>query len=95
MNNNPFKAIALAVLFGGGVFLTSCDTGQEPGEVNTEDSDHVDEGSLNEGYTSDEYPADQDTANLEEKYYDDAEGAVHAGDGKRDGADREDVDQEE
>ncbi len=88
MNNKQIKAIALAAFFAGGLTITACDTGQKPGDVNTEDSEHIDEGSLNEGYTSDEYPADQDTANLEDKYYDDAEGAVHAGDGQRDSVDR-------
>ncbi|MBB6611412.1 hypothetical protein H7F15_10230 [Pontibacter sp. Tf4] len=91
MNSKPIKTILLAA-FVGGMTLTACDTGQRPGEPNVEDSDHVDEGSLNEGYTSDEYPADTDTANLEDKYYDNAEGAVHAGDGKTEGKKRGETD---
>lgn len=90
MNSKPFKTILLAALFAGGLTISACDTGQRPGEVNTEDSDHVDEGTLNEGHNSGNNPATSDTADME-RHYDNAEGAVHAGDGKRDGTDRGDV----
>ena len=86
MNKKPFKAIALAALFGGALTITSCDTGQKPGDVNTEDSDVERPESR-----SSEYSADSDTTDMA-KPYEDAEGAVHAGDGKSDGVDREDVD---
>ena len=95
MNSKQLRAITMAAFFAGGLTMTACDTGQRPGEVNTEDSDHVDEGSLNEGYTSEENPYNQDTVNLEKKYYDDAEGAVHAGDGQGGGVERDEVDQKQ
>ncbi|HEY4652414.1 MAG TPA: hypothetical protein VIG72_13415 [Pontibacter sp.] len=96
MNTTQIKAFALAALFGGAVTLSGCNTGTDPGDTNTERGDIVEEGSGNQGYTSEEYPADSDTANLE-KYYDHADhenhgdnkaGAVHAGDGKTEGRKR-------
>jgi hypothetical protein len=86
MNTKSIKAILMAFLFGGAFTITACDTGTDPGDVNHEESDHVDEGSLIESDTD-----NKDTANLE-RYYDDAEGAVHAGDGQSDGVDRGDID---
>jgi len=93
MNTKPIKTILLAAFFASGLTISACDTGQRPGEVNTEDSDHVDEGPLNEGHNSANTPAASDTADME-RHYDNAEGAVHAGDGKSDGTDRGDVDNE-
>ncbi|NDK56111.1 hypothetical protein [Pontibacter fetidus] len=92
MNSKPLKTILLAAFFAGGLSITACDTGQRPGEANTEDSDHVEEGSMNEGYNSDE--SNTDTTDMAAPY-NDAEGAVHAGDGKSDGVDREDVDEKQ
>ena len=86
MNKQPFKAIVLAALFGGALTITSCDTGQKPGDVNTEDSD-VERPEAK----SSEYDVNSDTTDMAEPYEDD-KGAVHAGDGKSDGVDREDVD---
>jgi hypothetical protein len=95
MNTKPIKAFMLATLFAGALTITSCDSGTQAGKTNKEDSDHVEEGSLNEGYTSEPNPSNQDTVDLEKKYYDNAEGAVHAGDGKRDSADHRDMDQKQ
>ncbi|WP_162427747.1 hypothetical protein [Pontibacter pudoricolor] len=95
MNTKPTKAFMLAALFTGAITIAGCDTGTGAGETNKEDSDHVEAGSMNEGYTSEPNASDQDTVNLEKKYYDNAKGAVHAGDGKRDSADQRDMDQKQ
>jgi predicted small secreted protein len=91
MNKKPIKAFILATLFAGAFTITACNTGTDAGETNTERSDIEKEGSMNEGYTSEENQSNADTLDPE-RHYDDAEGAVHAGDGKTDGVDREDVD---
>ena len=94
MNTKPIKAFILATLFTGALTMTACDTGTDAGETNKEDSDHVEEGSMNEGYNSDENAVGSDTTDMAQPY-EDAEGAVHAGDGKSDGVDREDVDKKQ
>ena len=95
MNTKQIKAFTLAALFTGAFTITACNKGTEPGETETERGEIVEEGSLDQGYTSDEYPVDEDTVDLEEKYYDDAEGAVHAGDGKDGGVERDEVDNDQ
>lgn len=91
MNTKQIKAFLLSALFMGAITISGCNTGTDPGETNTERSDIEEEGSMDEGYTSEDYPADADTADME-RYYKDAEGAVHAGDGKGGGVERDDVD---
>lgn len=73
--------------------LAACDTGTDPGEVNVERSDIKEEGSMigDEPGNTTRY---SDTADLEEKYYENEnkEGsAVHAGDGKGEGVERDEV----
>ena len=89
MNTKLLKPFILATLFTGALTITACNTGTDPGETNTERSDIEKEGSMNDGYNSGANATD--TTNMAEPY-EDAEGAVHAGDGKSDGVDREDVD---
>lgn len=79
--------------------LAACDKGTEPGETNVERSDIREEGSMigEEGEGLSRY----DTANADmERHYDHADhenhnggktGAVHAGDGKKTGIERDDV----
>ncbi len=81
----------LATLFTGALTITSCNTGTDPGETNTERGDIDEEGSMNDGYTSEDHPTDSDTANME-RHYEDAEGAVHEGTGKKGGVERDEVD---
>jgi len=88
-------AVAAIATFG----LAACDTGTEPGQINTERSDIKEEGSIVGGQT-DDTTRYSDTTNLE-KYYEhadhenhdnNAEGtAVHAGDGKSNGIERDEV----
>ncbi|MEJ8757929.1 hypothetical protein WG947_13020 [Pontibacter sp. H259] len=93
MNTKRTKAFILAALFAGTITMVGCDSGTGAGETNKEDSDHVEEGTMNEGYNSGANATD-DTTNMAEPY-EDAEGAVHAGDGKSDGVDREDIEEKQ
>ncbi|WP_147294194.1 hypothetical protein [Pontibacter diazotrophicus] len=79
--------------------LAACDTGTDPGEVNTERSDIREEGSMVGG--ENEGASRYDTAGADmERHYDHADhenhngertGAVHAGDGKDSVIQRDDV----
>ncbi|RAU83907.1 hypothetical protein [Pontibacter arcticus] len=87
MNTIKIKAALLAVTFVAFTGLTSCNTGTEPGETNTERSDLEEEGSMtvDDPATNNNTDVTQDT--LESKYYDgnDSGSAVHAGDGQGNG----------
>lgn len=91
MHTRSLKAVGLSALFAGALLMSSCDTGTGAGDTNKEDSDHVDEGTLNQGHNSDNNPVATDTTDME-RHYDNAEGAVHAGDGQGNSKDRSDVD---
>jgi len=97
MNTGKVKISFFAWALTGAI-LVGCDIGTRPGETNVERSEIVDEGEL----ISDEDTVNRysDTANLE-KYYDHADhenhgdnkegSAVHAGDGKGEGVERDDL----
>ncbi|OKL39000.1 hypothetical protein [Pontibacter flavimaris] len=93
MMNTPtirtvFFAFTLTAVAAFG--LSACDTGTQPGDTNVERSDHHEEGSMVGDDTKDQTEAERDTM---EQYYERTEegSAVHAGDGKSDGTDRDDV----
>ncbi len=95
MNSNKLKTplLTLGVAALASFGLASCDTGTEPGNVNIERSDIKEEGSMigEEGENTTRY---SDTTDLEDKYYDreNKEGsAVHAGDGKGNVKERDEV----
>ncbi|SFG92338.1 hypothetical protein SAMN05421739_104351 [Pontibacter chinhatensis] len=82
-----FALMATAVATFG---FSACDTGTQPGDTNVEDSEHHDEGSMVGSEAKDENEAERDSM---EQHYERTEkgSAVHAGDGKSDGTDRDDV----
>ncbi|GAB3541079.1 hypothetical protein GCM10027443_39900 [Pontibacter brevis] len=103
MNTKKIKTtiLSLAVTAITTFSLAACDTGTNPGETNVERSDVRKEGAMigdeNEGVSR------YDTAHADmERHYDHADhenhgdnktGAVHAGDGKGSGVERDEVDQ--
>lgn len=99
MKIRNIKAYTWAAAFGlfAMVGLGACNTGTDPGETNTERSRIRDEGEMVEGSSDDPMGRYTDTTEMED-HYDHTKNknkkasAVHAGDGKKDGVDREDVD---
>ena len=82
-----FALLATAVSAFG---ISACDTGTQPGDTNVERSDHHEEGSMVDGGAKDQNEAERDS--MEQHYERTEEGsAVHAGNGKGEGTDREGV----
>ncbi len=76
--------------------MVACSTGTDPGEVNTERSDIKEEGSMVGREEGEDYTKKAEQDSLEQPYERAEEGsAVHAGDGQRDGVDREDVQEQQ
>jgi hypothetical protein len=99
MNTRKIKstALALAVSAMATFGLASCNEGTEPGETNVERSGIREEGSMVGDEEGENSTLHSDTTDLEEKYYGDEDAsnregsAVHAGDGKGGGVERDDV----
>jgi hypothetical protein len=88
-------ALALAVTAMATFGLASCNEGTEPGETNVERSGIREEGSMVGDEENANTTLHSDTTDLEEQHYGDdnnREGsAVHSGDGKGGGVERDDV----